>query len=149
MKRSDYTAQLAPLELAVVETQAWLMETGQKVLVLFEGRDSAGKDGAISTLTRRMSQRATRVVALPKPTEEEKSQWYLQRFVPHLPAARRVVIFNRSWYNRAGVEPVMGFCTPEQTETFLQDVVPFERMLDDDGVTIIKYWLNISREVQA
>jgi polyphosphate kinase 2 len=149
-KKSDsYDVELERLQLAVVETQAWTIEHGLRVVIVMEGRDTAGKDGAIKRLTEYMSPRQTRVVALPKPSDRESSQWYFQRYVPHLPAAGETVIFNRSWYNRAGVEPVMGFCTPEQYAQFLTDAPRFERMLTDDGVILIKLWLDISRKEQA
>lgn len=148
-KKDAYDDELERLQIAVVETQAWAIEKGLRLVIVFEGRDTAGKDGAIKRLTEYMSPRQTRVVALPKPTEREGTQWYFQRYVPHLPAAGETVIFNRSWYNRAGVEPVMGFCTPEQYAQFLQDAPRFERMLTDDGVVLIKLWLDISREEQA
>lgn len=148
-KKDDYDRELERLQERVVDLQHRLIEEGRRALILFEGRDAAGKDGAIKRLTEYMAPRQTRVVALPKPTERETSQWYFQRYVPHLPAAGETVIFNRSWYNRAGVEPVMGFCTPVQTETFLEDVPLFERMLTDDGVVLIKLWLDISRDEQA
>ncbi len=148
-KKDAYDDELARLQIAVVETQAWTIEQGLRLVIVFEGRDTAGKDGAIKRLTEYMSPRQTRVVALPKPTEREATQWYFQRYVPHLPAAGETVIFNRSWYNRAGVEPVMGFCTPEQHAQFLQDAPRFERMLTDDGMVLIKLWLDISRREQA
>ena len=149
-KKTDaYDAELEQLQLAVVKTQAWTIEHGLRVVVVLEGRDTAGKDGAIKRLTEYMSPRQTRVVALPKPSDRETSQWYFQRYVPHLPAAGETVIFNRSWYNRAGVEPVMGYCTPEQYAQFLTDAPRFERMLTDDGIILIKFWLDISRKEQA
>ena len=149
MSNSDFLAALEPLQAQLVITQQWLMETGQKVLIIFEGRDAAGKDGTIKRMTEHMSARNTRAVALPKPSDREKSQWYFQRYVAHLPAAGEVVIFNRSWYNRGGVEPVMGFCSPEENEEFLREVVPFEAMLSNSGIKVIKLWLDISREEQA
>lgn len=148
LREAAYLEELARLELAIVETQSWLIETRQKVVVILEGRDAAGKDGAIKALTLRMSARNTRVVALPKPTEKETTQWYFQRHAAHLPAGGEFVIFNRSWYNRAGVEPVMGFCTPEQTEAFYRDVVPFEAGLVDNDIRLIKFFISISREEQ-
>ena len=148
-KKRDYDVILQALQIEVVETQAWAIEKGLKTLIVFEGRDAAGKDGAIKRLTEFMSPRQTRVVALSKPTERETSQWYFQRYVPHLPGAGETVLFNRSWYNRAGVEPVMGFCTPEQHTQFLKDAPRFERMLTESGVRVIKLWLDISREEQA
>ena|SRR6478672_1993140 len=148
-KTDDYQAELERLQLKLVEAQAWAIEKGLKVLMVFEGRDAAGKDGSITRLTEYMSPRQTRVYALPKPSERESSQWYFQRYVPHLPAAGETSIFNRSWYNRAGVEPVMGFCTPEQHEQFLKDAPRFERMLTDAGILLIKFWFDISKEEQA
>ena len=117
----DYDAELIRLQTALVESQAWAIRQGLRIVIVFEGRDTAGKDGAIKRLTEYMSPRQTRVFALPKPTEREATQWYFQRYVPHMPAAGETSIFNRSWYNRAGVEPVMGFCTPEQHDRFLSD----------------------------
>lgn len=148
-KIKAYEAELERLQIMLVDTQAWTIEKGVKTLIVFEGRDSAGKDGAIKRITEHMSPRQTRVVALPKPTERETSQWYFQRYAPHLPAAGETVILNRSWYNRGGVEPVMGFCTPEQHEQFLKDAPRFERMLTDSGIVVIKLWLDISKAEQA
>lgn len=148
-KKNDYERDLEKLQIELVETQAWAIENGLKILIVFEGRDTAGKDGAIKRITEFMSPRQTRVVALPKPTERETTQWYFQRYVPHLPAAGETVIFNRSWYNRAGVEPVMGFCTPQQHEQFLHDAPRFEKSLVESGTILIKFWLDISRKEQA
>ncbi|QFU31040.1 polyphosphate kinase 2 [Brevundimonas sp. Bb-A] len=149
-KKTDaYDAELERLQLAIVKTQAWTIEHGLRVVIVLEGRDTAGKDGAIKRLTEHMSPRQTRVVALPKPSDRETTQWYFQRYVPHLPAAGETIIFNRSWYNRAGVEPVMGYCTPEQYAQFLKDAPRFERMLTEDGIILIKIWLDISRKEQA
>jgi polyphosphate kinase 2 len=148
-KKREYRAELERLQIRLVDTQAWAIDRGLKTLVLFEGRDAAGKDGAIKRITEYMAPRQTRVVALPKPTEREAGQWYFQRYVPHLPGAGETVIFNRSWYNRAGVEPVMGFCTAEQHEAFLTAAPRFERMLADSGVLIVKLWLDISKDEQA
>lgn len=148
-KSDDYEAELIALQTQWVQAQAWMIETGKRMLVVFEGRDSAGKDGAIKRITEHAAPRMTRVVALPKPTERETTQWYFQRYVPHFPAAGETVMFNRSWYNRAGVEPVMGFCTPEQTDLFLKEVPQFEQMLVNDGILLIKLWLDISKEEQA
>ena len=148
-KSDDYEAELVRLQILLVDTQHWTIETGQRVLIVFEGRDSAGKDGAIKRITEYASPRQTRVVALPKPTDRELGQWYFQRYVPHLPADSETVLFNRSWYNRAGVEPVMGFCTPAQHEQFLSDAPAFERILVDDGIVLIKLWLDISKAEQA
>jgi len=148
-KAKDYDKQLEALQIELVETQAWAIEKGLKVLVVFEGRDTAGKDGAIKRITEHASPRQTRVVALPKPTEREAGQWYFQRYVPHLPSAGELVLLNRSWYNRGGVEPVMGFCTPEQHEAFLDDAPRFERLLTSSGIILIKLWLDISKDEQA
>jgi polyphosphate kinase 2 len=149
-KKSDaYQAELEQIQLAIVQTQVWGIAQGSRVVIVLEGRDTAGKDGAIKRLTEHMSPRQTRVVALPKPNDRETSQWYFQRYVPHLPAAGETVIFNRSWYNRAGVEPVMGYCTPKQYAQFMTDAPRFERMLTDDGIVLIKIWLDISRKEQA
>lgn len=148
-KKDDYERELEALQIELVASQAWAIETGVKLLVLFEGRDTAGKDGAIKRITEYASPRQTRVVALPKPTDREVGQWYFQRYVPHLPSAGEFVLFNRSWYNRAGVEPVMGFCTPEQHEQFLADAPRFEKMLTGSGIVLVKLWLDISKEEQA
>ena len=145
----DYDADLERLQILLVEAQHWTIDQNRKTVIVFEGRDSAGKDGAIKRVTQYASPRQTRVVALPKPTERETSQWYFQRYVPHLPACSETVLFNRSWYNRAGVEPVMGFCTDAEYKTFLGDAGPFERMLTEDGLILLKYYLDISREEQA
>ncbi len=148
-KKSKYDAALERLQILLVETQHWTIDQGRKTVIVFEGRDSAGKDGAIKRITEYMSPRQTRIVALPKPSERETSQWYFQRYVPHLPADGETVLFNRSWYNRAGVEPVMGFCKPEQHAQFLADAPSFERILSDDGIVLIKLWLDISKAEQA
>ena len=140
---------LERLQVELVSSQIQTIETGRKLLVLFEGRDTAGKDGVIRQITRHLSVRATRVAALPKPSDRERSQWYFQRYAEHLPAAGEWVLFNRSWYNRAGVERVMGFSTPEEQEQFLRDAPVFERMLTEAGVTLVKYWLDISKREQA
>lgn len=128
-KNDGYKASLKRLQIEMVQTQAWLMAEGRRVLVVLEGRDTAGKDGAIRRMTAHMAPRNTRVVALPKPTERETTQWYFQRYTPHFPAAGEFVVFNRSWYNRGGVEPVMGFCTPAEHAAFLEDAPEFEDML--------------------
>ena len=148
-KPKSYDDELEALQIELVASQAWAIEQGLKVLIVLEGRDTAGKDGAIKRITEYASPRQTRVVALPKPTERESGQWYFQRYVPHLPSAGEIVLFNRSWYNRAGVEPVMGFCTPEQYQQFLDDVPRFEKMLTNSGVILIKFWLDISKTEQA
>ena len=148
-KQDDYENELAQLQLALIATQKKAMKEGWKTLVIFEGRDAAGKDGVIARVTEHLSKRDTTVVALPKPNARELTEWYFQRYIEYLPAGGETVIFNRSWYNRAGVERVMGFSTPEQQEQFLKDVPAFERMLVDNGVRFVKFWLDITREVQA
>src|SRR4051812_26960584 len=145
----DYDKALAANQLALVHWQQWAMESGEKVLVIFEGRDAAGKDGSIRVVTEHLSVRNTRVVALPKPSDRERSQWYFQRYVRFLPACGETVIFNRSWYNRAGVERVMGFATSEEQESFLRDAPTFENMLLESGLRIVKLWLDVSKEEQA
>lgn len=145
----DYDKRLEALQVELVDTQHWAIEQGLKVLVVFEGRDTAGKDGAIKRITEYASPRQTRIVALPKPTERETTQWYFQRYVSHLPAAGEMVLLNRSWYNRAGVEPVMGFCTAREHEHFLNDAPRFERSLTGSGIILIKLWLDISKDEQA
>ncbi len=148
LKRKAYEKELARLHVALVKLQRWVVEKGGKVCIVFEGRDGAGKGGAIKAITERVSPRVFRVVALPAPTEREKSQMYIQRYIPHLPAAGEVVIFDRSWYNRAGVERVMGFCTDEQAKRFLQGVPLVEKTIVDSGVVLLKYWLEVSPEEQ-
>src|SRR6185437_4677160 len=149
MKDHDYEKALQKGQLALVRWQRHGMKRGQKCLVIFEGRDAAGKDGAIRAVTEHMSVRNTRVVALPKPSDRDRSLWYFQRYVRHLPAAGEAVFFNRSWYNRAGVEPVMGFCTPGEHETFLRDVPRFESMLLESRLRLVKLWLDVSKAEQA
>ncbi|MDM8520943.1 polyphosphate kinase 2 [Anaerolineales bacterium HSG6] len=148
MDRKTYEAELARLEVELVKLQGWIKHKGLKIAVLFEGRDSAGKGGAIKRITYRLSPRVARVVATPTPTEKEKSQWYFQRYVPHLPGAGEMVLFDRSWYNRAGVERVMGFCTDEEYEIFMRTVNGFELSLTQAGIKVIKYWLDITDDVQ-
>ena len=148
MDRREYFHALLSLQSELIKLQDWVAETGEKVAILFEGRDAAGKGGAIKRITQRLNPRVCRVVALPKPTEHEKTQWYFQRYVPHLPAAGEIVLFDRSGYNRAGVERVMGFATPDQVEEFLQDVPEFERMLVRSSIRLIKYWFSITDEEQ-
>ncbi len=148
VKGPAYKAELRSLQIELVKAHRHIISQGQRVLVVFEGRDASGKDGAIKRVVEHLSPRETRVVALGKPSDRELGQWYFQRFVSHLPAAGEFVLFNRSWYNRAGVEPVMRFCTPAQAQEFLRAVVPFEAMLARAGVRIIKYYLDISREEQ-
>ena len=148
MSRGLYFRELLRLQGELVKLQDWVVGSGAKVVVLFEGRDSAGKGGVIKRITQRVNPRVARVVALPAPSDREKTQWYFQRYVPHLPAAGEMVLFDRSWYNRAGVEPVMGFCTAEETARFLSDAPRFEEALVRDGVKLIKFWLNIGRVTQ-
>ena len=145
----DYDSELRKLQIALVATQIAAAASGEKIMVVLEGRDAAGKDGMIARIAEHLSPRRTRVAALPKPSDRELTQWYFQRYVPRFPAAGELVIFNRSWYNRAGVEPVMGFCTPVQHEQFLQDAPEFERMVLQSGVKLVKYWLDISMAEQA
>jgi polyphosphate kinase 2 len=149
MDKEAYDAELRELQIAMIKTQRVAIEEGWKVLIIFEGRDAAGKDGTIERIVDPLSRRETRVVALPKPSDRESTQWYFQRYVPHLPAGGEFVLFNRSWYNRAGVERVMGFSTPQDQEEFLREVNPFERMLVGSDVRLVKFWLDISREEQA
>ena len=149
MKEREYQKALRPLHAELVALQDWVKDTGAKVVVVFEGRDTAGKGGAIKAITERVTPRVFRVVALSAPTEREKSQMYIQRYVEHFPAAGEVVIFDRSWYNRAGVERVMGFCTPEQTERFLALTPAVEKAMVDSGITLIKYWLEVSPQEQT
>jgi polyphosphate kinase len=141
LKRKDYEAQLEPLQEQLVAAARWLQHGGKRLLVLFEGRDTAGKGGAIDAIREHLNPRQCRVVALPKPTERESTQWYFQRYVPHLPAAGEIVLFDRSWYNRAGVEKVMGFASDAQAKAFLRQAPAFEQLLVDDGILLFKYWL--------
>jgi polyphosphate kinase len=149
LKRKDYERELARLHVEFVKLQQWVVHQGLKVCIVFEGRDGAGKGGTIKAMTERVSPRIFRVVALPAPTEREKTQMYAQRYVPHLPAAGEVVIFDRSWYNRAGVERVMGFCTDDQARRFLQIVPLFEKTVVESGITLLKYWLEVSADEQT
>ncbi len=148
LERADYFRALLELQRELIKLQTWVAHSGAKIVVLFEGRDSAGKGGAIKRITQRLNPRVCRVVALPAPTERERTQWYFQRYVPHLPAAGEIVLFDRSWYNRAGVERVMGFASAEQVEQFFADVPQFERSLVASGIILIKYWFSISDEEQ-
>src|SRR5262249_20524237 len=149
LKRKEYERELARLHVEFVKLQQWVVHEGLKVCIVFEGRDGAGKGGTIKAMTERVSPRIFRVIALPAPTEREKTQMYAQRYIPHLPAAGEVVIFDRSWYNRAGVERVMGFCTDEQVKRFLEMVPAFERVVVEDGIILLKYWLEVSPEEQT
>ena len=149
LKLKEYERELTRLHVEFVKLQQWVVHKGLRVCILFEGRDGAGKGGTIKAMTERVSPRIFRVVALPAPTEREKTQMYSQRYTPHLPAAGEVVIFDRSWYNRAGVERVMGFCTEEQAKRFLEMVPVFERVVVEDGIILLKYWLEVSPEEQT
>jgi polyphosphate kinase 2 len=149
MPRKQYEAELARLQAELVHLQTWVVSSGTKVCIVFEGRDTAGKGGAIKRITERVSPRVFRVVALPAPNERERSQMYLQRYVTHFPAAGEIGIFDRSWYNRAGVERVMGFCTPEQTERFLAMAPAFEKAMVDSGIILLKYWLEVDQDQQT
>jgi len=149
MKRKEYEHQMRILHGELVGMQEWVKDSGAKICVVFEGRDTAGKGGTIKRITERVSPRVFRVVALPAPTEREKSQMYIQRYVAHFPAAGEVVIFDRSWYNRAGVEQVMGFCTPEETERFFELVPGVEKAMADNGILLLKYWLEVSPDEQT
>jgi polyphosphate kinase len=146
--RGTYFRELIRLQGELVKLQDWVMHKGIKVVVLFEGRDSAGKGGVIKRITQRVNPRTCRVVALPAPSDREKTQWYFQRYVPHLPAAGEIVLFDRSWYNRAGVERVMGFATEAEVEDFFRDVPEFERMLVRSGIHVVKYWFSITDQEQ-
>jgi len=148
VKRKRYLKELRPLEAELAKLQGWIKNEGLRVVVIFEGRDAAGKGGTIKTITRRLNPRVVRTVALGVPTEREKGQWYLQRYVPHLPGPGEMVLFDRSWYNRLGVEKVMGFCTDEQYEEFLLLCPRFEEEITDDGTLLIKYWLHVDDDEQ-
>jgi len=148
LRRKDYEELLEPLQEELAAMARWAQHAGKRVLVLFEGRDTAGKGGAIDAIREHMNPRQCRVVALPKPTEREASQWYFQRYVAHLPAAGEIVLFDRSWYNRAGVEKVMGFASDAQVKAFLREAPMFEKMLVDDGILLFKYWLCCDQEQQ-
>jgi len=149
MKRKQYEREMRVLHGELVAMQEWVKASGAKLCIVFEGRDTAGKGGTIKRITERVSPRVFRVVALPAPTEREKSQMYIQRYLPHFPAAGEVVIFDRSWYNRAGVEPVMGFCTPEDTERFLELAPLVEKAMADEGILLLKYWLEVGPDEQT
>ena len=149
LKKKDYEAEMRVLQGELVALQQWVVATGAKIMVVFEGRDTAGKGGTIRRITERTNPRVFRHVALPAPTDREKSQMYIQRYVSHFPAAGEVVIFDRSWYNRAGVEPVMGFCSPEQSAHFLEMVPATEKAIVDAGILLIKYWLEVSADEQT
>ena len=149
MKREPYKELLRPLHIELVKMQHWAASEGVRLLLLFEGRDAAGKGGAIKTIIKHLNPRRYRVVALPKPTERERSQWCFQRYVKHLPAGGEIVLFDRSWYNRAGVERVMEFCSPQQVQAFFEATPGFESMLTDDGIQLRKFWFSITKEEQT
>jgi len=146
--KAEYYEKLAPLQLELNRLARWLQHTGKRLLVLVEGRDTAGKGGVISAIADTLNPRQCRVVALGKPSEQERTQWYFQRYVPHLPSAGEIVLFDRSWYNRAGVERVMGFCNEEQVAAFLKQAPAFEKLLVDDGILLLKYWLTVDQARQ-
>ena len=148
LKRKDYESRLRELHGKLVDLQEWIRHSGKKVCIVFEGRDGAGKGGVIKAITERVSPRVFRVVALPAPTDREKSQMYIQRYLPHLPSGGEVVIFDRSWYNRAGVERVMGFCTEDEAKRFLAITPHVEKAMVDSGIILLKYWLEVSPEEQ-
>jgi len=146
--KDDYKDAIDALQIELVRMQSWAIATGQRVVIVFEGRDAAGKGGTIKRMRENWNPRSARVVALSKPTETEAGQWYFQRYVDHLPSKGEVVLFDRSWYNRGVVEHVFGFCTPEERERWFRQVIPFERMLVDEGIVLIKIWLNVGRATQ-
>ncbi|MCI5043729.1 MAG: polyphosphate kinase 2 [Aquisalinus sp.] len=148
LDRDEYEDQLEKLQEELVKLQFWQQKTGTRIIMVFEGRDAAGKGGTIKAMTQNMNPRHARVVALPKPSDRERGEWYFQRYARHFPTSGEAVLFDRSWYNRAGVEPVMGFCTPEQHETFLSEVPDFESMIVREGIYLFKFWLNVGREMQ-
>jgi polyphosphate kinase len=146
--KRKYAAEKRSLQVELLKMQRWIKESGGRLMIVFEGRDAAGKGGTIKRFTENLNPRGARVVALEKPTEKEQTEWYLQRYVAHLPAAGEIVMFDRSWYNRAGVERVMGFCRPDECMEFLREAPEFERMLARDGITLIKFWFSVSRTEQ-
>lgn len=148
LKRKQYEKMMEPLELELVSMARWAKTTGQRIVVLFEGRDTAGKGGAIRAVSGRLNPRQCRIVALGKPTEGEQTQWYFQRYIKHLPSAGEIVLFDRSWYNRAGVEKVMGFASQDEVDAFLKATPAFEKQLTDDGILLFKYWLTTDQEQQ-
>jgi polyphosphate kinase 2 len=147
--RAVYFKELFRMQAELVKLQDWVVASGKKIVVLFEGRDAAGKGGVIKRITQRLNPRVCRVAALPAPNNREKTQWYFQRYVEHLPAAGEIVLFDRSWYNRAGVEHVMGFCSPEEYEAFFRDVPEFEKLIIRSGIQLVKYWFSITDAEQA
>jgi polyphosphate kinase 2 len=148
MQRPEYEHRKRLLQIELIKLQNWVQDTGQRIVIVFEGRDAAGKGGTIKRFMEHLNPRGARTVALTKPTEREQTQWYLQRYVPHLPAGGEIVLFDRSWYNRAGVEIVMGFCTPAEYEEFMREAPQFERMLVRSGVHVLKFWFSVSRAEQ-
>ncbi|MEM7059749.1 MAG: polyphosphate kinase 2 [Pseudomonadota bacterium] len=148
MKRKVYEKDLIKLQIELLKAQHWTKDTGQRHLIVFEGRDAAGKGGTIKRFTEHLNPRGARVVALPKPSDIERTQWYFQRYVPHLPSGGEIAFFDRSWYNRAGVERVMGFCTEDQYQQFYREVPLFEEMLVDSGINLTKFWLTVTQDVQ-
>jgi polyphosphate kinase 2 len=148
MRTTPYEAHMLELQRELLKAQHWVEQTGQRIVILFEGRDAAGKGGTIKRFTEHMNPRTARIVALQKPTERERSEWYFQRYIAHLPAAGEIVMFDRSWYNRAGVERVMGFCTPNEYLEFMRQCPDLERMLARSGITLMKFWFSVSREEQ-
>ncbi|WP_229051291.1 polyphosphate kinase 2 [Aeromicrobium sp. Leaf350] len=148
LDRTTYDLEKRLLQIELIKLQSWVKDTGQRIVLVFEGRDAAGKGGTIKRFTEHLNPRGARVIALVKPTDREQSQWYLQRYVEHLPSAGELVFFDRSWYNRAGVERVMGFCTPDQYTEFLRQAPAFEKMLVNDGVHVVKFWFSVSRAEQ-
>ncbi len=148
MKRAEYEVLKAELQIELLKVQSWVKATGQRIVILCEGRDAAGKGGTIKRLMEHLNPRGARVVALEKPSEQERGQWYYQRYIKHLPTKCEIVMFDRSWYNRAGVERVMGFCTPEEYLEFMRQTPQFERMLVNDGIRLFKYWFSVSQEEQ-
>ena len=148
LSKKDYLEELEPLQLELNQMARWLHASGKRLLVIIEGRDTAGKGGVINAIADTLNPRQCHVVALAKPSDRERTQWYFQRYVPHLPAAGEIALFDRSWYNRAGVEPVMGFCTPQETAAFLKQAPAFEKLLTDDGLLLFKYWLTVDQAKQ-
>jgi len=148
VKRKEYEEHMQPLQVELNNLARWLEHTGRRMVVILEGRDTAGKGGAINAIAEHLNSRQVRTVALAKPSDRERTQWYFQRYVPHLPAAGELVLFDRSWYNRAGVEKVMGFCTNAEYTQFLKETPVFERMLVDDGILLLKYWLSVDQQQQ-
>jgi polyphosphate kinase 2 len=148
LPKKAYEKELRRLQVELVKMEDWVAATGARIVVIFEGRDAAGKGGTIKRITQYMNPRITRIVALPRPTERETTQWYFQRYIAQLPAAGEIALFDRSWYNRAGIEKVLGFCTPEEHRRFLRQCPIFERLLIEDGITLIKYWFSVSDEEQ-